>query len=456
MILYLEYGADSDVYETQKIHIDLVNSDISTVEFIPGIFPNPAQLIAQATAKVNIHGKPAFTHATMIIGRLQVQVQTNIGRNFGAQVYLWYSPTDDRQLYRARVYALDFQLANDSAYFLKPDRNLEAVITISHGVWQGTLTQLPLTNTHQTDYLNPLTIENSKDTLGRDNTITIKGEDVEGDVPAPVRLQIVNTTAGVDVVQYWIGMNVNSTPLQFVHVLEGEAATPLNNVVKADASNGAGNEITVTQWLTDQDVLTWSLDVVATTRAAGNQFHILIKTHYFEALSDKLYWRFTVLDGSGTHTLWKGEQVSFPYGGPNLSTGDYGVVRIPPWRVDRSLYTPAAIKLKMSCQLITSGVPVKQLIDAIYLFACDGFRNIKILDTLDQNDYLVDDMIDQQALSFPGAGGTYGSVACLGNPIMVHPGRNLKLYFLANHTGGDSAETTSTVQIWYRPQRLIL
>ena len=461
MILQIEYGTDSTTYETQKVSLDLVGSDISVVEFTPGQFANPAQTSAQGTIIVNLHGKPAFTHATAVLGKIQVQVQANIGRNFGPNVWLWYSPTDDRNLYRARVLALDFVPAGSAAYFRPPNRNMEATITIDHGVWQGALTQVPLANWSTTNVktLADLTIDNSSDTLvpRRDNTAYIDGDDVIGDIPSPAYLKITNTTAADEVYQYWISNNVNSAPLQFNHVLEAEAATPLTAVAKADASGASVNELSTNNTADDPAyALKWDVSSTIVTRAAGNQFHLLIKSHPSQALSDKVFFRAIIKDSTGTDTFYRGEQVSVPGAGPNLCSADLGVIRIPPWRVDLTLVPPAGIDLILQSYLIDGATGLtKQYIDAIYLFPVDSFRNLKMLAGLGQNDYLIDDMIEGTSYIFSG-GAIAGVFVPLGTPILLHPGRNQRLYFLAQTDGGDTADHTSSVAVWYRPLKLVI
>lgn len=462
MILYLHYGTDSQssidstIYETRTTTLDLIGSDISTIDFDPGFFDNPSQLYAQAVVKISMHGKPAYTHASKLISRFQVHVQTEVGRDLGLAAYLYYSPTDDQQLYRARIYSLSFQTTGDQAYFRAPNRNIEAVLVVTHGIWQGALTQLPLTNSHATNTLNPLQIENTFDSLGRDNTVLIRGSDVEGDLPAPIKLKITNTNI-LAVSQYWYSLNVNSAPTLFKHVYEGESATPLSNVVTADGSDGNSNSISVAS-TTDTTMLTWTLAGISMLQAAGNQFHVFISNHYSKTFSTNIYWRFTIKDAGGLSTLWKGEQVSFPNVGLDMGFGDYGVIRLPPFRVDRENYPPTGILLILSAAQITAAAAIQQYIDSIKLFPVDGFRNIVPNAFIQKDDYLIDDMIEGVSYQYFAGVGNLGAPA-LGNPILIHPNRDQKLYFLCNRYGGGSSNIvslTNTVQIWYRPQRLII
>lgn len=457
MILYLEfdysdYSIDRTKFETKKINLDLIGSDISTVSFEPGIISDLTQ-IGQAIVNISIHGRPALTHASIMIGRFRTHAQLTLNRNFGSFVYLWYSPTDDRQLYKSRVYTIDLTPEGTASFYNVPDRNIPAQLIINHGPWIGELIQIPLAHSYGTTQLTPLTIQNTTDAT-YDNRVYIRGTDVAGDLPTPIKIELINND-NTRIYQYWYGLNVNSTPQLFNHVVEGEDGAPLNNQISADASAGASNQISVAA-TAEADMITWDLDANFTTQANGNQFHLLIRTHASNWLWPQIYYRFKILDAAGVGTFWKGEQVFFPNANINNFIGDYGIIRIPPWRVDRNIVSPSAVKLVMSAAQIVAGAAIPQDIDALYLFPVDGFRKIIFDNYLDQNETLIDDMTEDFIYTTPAGGGSIGSVFAIGNPILVHPGLDQSLYILQDNDDGGTAEFESTIRIWYRPTRLTI
>lgn len=463
MILYLEYeykdwSVDATKYETRNIHLDLINSDVSTVEFDPGVIVDITNR-AVAVAKISIHGKPALTHASSMIGRMRIQSQISSGRNFGGFVYCYYSPTDDRQLYRAKVYALELIPEGSATYFNVPNRHMPASINILHGPWSGSLIQVPLANTvHTSKSTTALEIQNAYG-LGNDNTIFIEGEDIQGDLPAPIKLQLKNTCGQV-ITQYWIGLNVNSTPQSFYSCIEAETATACIPDAHPSASFGNTTQISVAN-TTDTTMLTWDLTSAVVTQMNGNQFHVLIRSYFGNPISNNVYYRFKIKDSSGLSTFWTGEQVFFPTAGLSNLTHDYGVIRMPPWRVDRNIVEPSAIQLILSAAQITAGAAIPIDIDALYFFPVDGFRNVIFTasagGSLPDDGTLIDDCIENFSYIIPAGTTSIGAVAILGNPIMLHPNQDNRLVVLSTTPGGnDDADNTSEIKIWYRPQRLTI
>jgi len=99
--------------------------------------------------------------------------------------------------------------------------------------------------------------------------------------------------------------------------------------------------------------------------------------------------------------------------------------------------------------------------DALHLYPVDGYRDIRLFAGLyvGFNERLVDDMIEDELYQDTGAGTGRGYTAvALGNTILLQPGKDQRLYFVALDDGalpGD-VNRTLTVKAYYRPRRLAL
>lgn len=448
MILYLEYGSAGT-------NLNLINSEFSCSEFDPGLFSDPLSMTAEATAKINIHGRPALVAATAIIGKMQTQVATSIGRDIQPYVYLWYSPDGDQNLYRARVYRLSFAPEGSASYFMPGQRFITAVMGILHGPWEGELTQIPLTNAHATDDTAGIQVDNTYDAT-RDCTVTINPEDIVGDIPAPIRLEMeLDYNTGSRASQlFWISHNVNSDPANFPWVLEAESAVGGTPGAAATDSNGNRNVIAVTA--VETDVLTWTMTAAQMAYAAGNLFHALLR---FSSSSDTTtYYRLRIDDATSTYTFWEGEQVKFSTQYAILQR-DLGIIRLPPWRMAEGSNNDM-LALTMAVQS-SDGTSYNVALDCLYLMPVDSFRFIQLSGTVRYQHRMVDDQIESDlfvdTVAAPGRPRECSGVA-VGTPILLHPGKTQKLYFQSHTATSNIApiDMDHLVKIYYRPLRIAL
>jgi len=108
--------------------------------------------------------------------------------------WLYYAPSQAVTAWRARV--------TDGTVILDPnlDRNWRqkkarvGVALMRHPDWYGAEAQLPLTNRNGTNNTSGLTVYTVNDSqAGKDNFVDITGADIDGDLPAPVRIEVTNT-----------------------------------------------------------------------------------------------------------------------------------------------------------------------------------------------------------------------------------------------------------------------
>jgi hypothetical protein len=328
---------------------------------------------------------------------------------------------------------------------------------IVHGPWEGELTQIPLTNAYATDDLAGIQVDNTDDAT-YDCTVTINPEDVEGDIPAPIRLEMqLDYNSGSRASKYfWISHNVNSDPANFPWVLEAESA--VGGTPGAFATNSGGSRNTIPVTAIETDILTWTLTAAQMAYAAGNLFHVLMR---FSTDDDTdTYYRLRIDDSTGVYTFWEGEQVQFSaqYA---LLVRDMGVIRLPPWRMAEGSKN-TALNLVLTVQSV-AGTSYNAVLDCLYLMPVDSFRFIHLNGAVGFQHRMVDDQIENDLyvntvlVLSPNSPRECSGIA-LGTPILLHPGKTQKLYFQSHASAANVSpiDMDHLVKIYYRPLRIAL
>lgn len=457
MILYFEYGTPAT-----GLSLNLVNSEISTEEIQPGAFATPAQELTQTTISVSIEGRPNIYTTTETIGAIINQAQVTNGRAIGPRVYLYYQPANQSTIYRARVRAITFAPDASAGQYWKVQRHVKGTFDVIHEIWEGELTQIPLTNTYATSDTAGIRVDNNYDAT-HDNTVAIDSLDVTGDAPTPAKIELTNTlNVAAYVNQVFIGQNVYSVPASFTQVFEFENASGIGagTVVDADYSNGNYVRLSPPGGAVASTIY-WSLTDAQVRYMAGNQFHVLLRVKDGAAGLDAFYcYYYVYLANNGSALpIWLSEPMYINIAAGESLINDLGVIRLPPWRVDDAGLTQA-MRLYM---LIYSqdGVAKDADLDCIHLFPVDGYRDIKLYAglTVANTQRLIDDEIEEELYKDTGAGtGRSYTATALGTKIMLQPGKDQKLYFVALDDTALSAKITRTwsLKIWYRPRRLAL
>jgi len=111
-------------------------------------------------------------------------------------------------------------------------------------------------------------------TTAQENWVAINDEDVLGDLPSPIKVQMYNSKNGSDASdEIYIFHNVYSTPASMDHVLEGEDATGATVTDTADAtsSNGFYGSLAWTA-TTETLIAEWALSTTELSKYAGGRF----------------------------------------------------------------------------------------------------------------------------------------------------------------------------------------
>ncbi|MDD5059307.1 MAG: hypothetical protein PHQ60_15730 [Sideroxydans sp.] len=400
--------------------------------------------------------------ALQTLNRLFQQARHRQRTGMGAKVWVEFSPAgdgayDDTDNYRSEV--LSGRVLVDDAYRtglqLEAEQLLSQIVFTRRFYWEGAETQLPLTNDNGTDDLTGLLIYNCQDDgeeYGtRVNYVAIDGADVEGDLPAPVRLELTNTYATEKTGTVWIGHNVWSDPSGLDHVIEGEDATAGlgSDVASGSASGGYVRRYTTVTPDTWYEGDSWTLSSALLTSCAGNYFQLVAR--FATAPVNLAYYRFKVRLKRGAATIWE----SAPFG---IDTGGAIVpllaMRVPPWRPPSGDVAACTLQLRL---YRNDGGDDDLDLDFFHLFATDSYAMLRFVGAaLDEGDTLVFDSIEDNVY-VSGAAGATGSFVRYGTLIMLEPAADQRLYFAqASWIGYAEIDRTMTVKAYYRPRRLAL
>jgi hypothetical protein len=353
-------------------------------------------------------------------------------------------------MYRSLLYGGRVDLDERTYHELWGADVMEADVTWTRATyWEGELTQIPLTNGNGTRDLAGLLVYNHDDAdTGHDNWVDLEALDIEGDLPAPILLQMTNNVASqTGVVR--VGHNVYSNPGTLVHMLEAEHGLLSPTSASVDAS---GDTYTTLSWsgTTQTQVERWTLSSDMLDAAAGNPFRALLKTFDIWPYTD-VWLQLKLLDSSTV--IWEGPEVLLDA----AYLADLGAIHLPPGRLHGAT-GHIALTLGLYARRTTAGSH-SATIDYIFLMPLDGYRRLVTTGVGIATTYrLVDDMIAGELYVDDGAGeNRYGEFVASGKAIELVPGHDQRLYFIQERTTG-TVEITRTldVTVHYRPRRVTL
>ena len=376
--------------------------------------------------------------------RLLLAVTNRALTGVGPRVYLQLQLDSDAQTWRSELVDARLEPA-EQALRLWPN-NLASFqfFILRESFWEGALTQLPLTNGNGTNNTSGLTVYNHDDSgAGHDNYVQVAAASVAGTIPAPVMLELTNTTGSTQsYVIVYMATNAFCDPVNFTHILEAEAAAVSGTYESvgsnADSSNGQYTATTITG--TYQAYLDLSAALLA--KSAGHDFHLLARYRSaFVAYITPSIW--TANSGVKLRT---GDAVESPLISPALI--DLGVISLPPGG-----YSASYGAGRLGLHYRVTGTATVHL-DYIALFPAVAFRRLDLVGSVANGGKIVDDPIEDRAyVSVSGA--ETPQVVRRSSPVMVWP-NTLQRIFILWEISDYSAPIaqTFTVKAWYRPRRV--
>lgn len=428
-------------------------NDFTNVTLLNGYYPEAAtDQDNPVTETINLLVRGS-THDEMVDNVREINLLLDYARKntSGPQgAWLEFAMDENQEVWRARLYdgAMNF-----NGKLLHQWREKKVVISLvieRSPDWLGPEAQLALTNANGTDNTSGLVIWNHDDSgSGHDNFVSINGDDVEGDLPAPCRIEITNTyNSATHAYTYYIGHNWQSDPLNLATVLEGENADhPTTGNSNSSAMSGGAYK-TLALPATDGYMARWDLAAATLAKCKGNYFRLM-----------------AVFGSSPPGGTWLRAKLSFPAGTPltvvyespavllsdSAILQEIGVIQLPPWLPGETGL--ADISLALYGYNAAEG---NLLLDYIQLFALDGYRKLVPAGYgLPYTTTLVDDQISGSLYQMSGtakAGYYIGT-----GEIRLQPGQDQRLHILCTSaTQAAPIERTATVKVYYRPRRASL
>jgi len=321
--------------------------------------------------------------------------------------------------------------------------------------WEGAEAQIPLTNGNGTNNTAGLTVYNHDDAAtGHDNYVSIAASVVDGDLPGPSRIEMVNSYATNRLMDVWIGQNWTD-PANFPHMLEAEDASGGTTVTPAaDYSNNAYKTISVASG-SEVDLFTWTISTAMLNAAKGGRMKALLRFSPVYATAAQSTW-FRIAAKWMTTVVWKSERAK-PSTTRAISIRDLFSLRLPPWLPGSTNLDDITLTLtgyQNTGSALTIGLDFMQLTPA------DGWRYITaIAYGVANGSRIVDDAIIGDLYVDNAAGADkIGSLIGSGDPIHLQPGKLQRLYFLMHSNTFNVAEIdrSISVKVYYRPRRLSL
>jgi|AutmiccommuBRH23_1029490.scaffolds.fasta_scaffold00039_16 hypothetical protein len=376
-------------------------------------------------------------------------LQTLIERiRLGHPLYLVCQPTAESEPYQSRLYAGDFSWILGSVQPKGIGIRLELQ---REDYWHLPWRALALHNSHGSGVLDGLQIDNRDDNPVAQNWCWLAGEDLLGDLPAPVRLHLrhdLQSTDSMDAIFIGWG-SARNTPLA---VLEGEQANSQLNfgaVMNTDCHAGAYGLV---QWESSAAlrILSWVLPGAAFSGLAGTQLRPLVRFHNAASLRAETWLSWKLYHGSlvfqsSAQQLTVGRQLQLL---PTICLPVLSNTEVP-WN---------DLRLELLAQNRNPG-STHLALDAVFLFFSDGWRQFVALpdgklaygETLiDQSDqqqpyiHLVETQTNQQAYQV------------LGNGLWLVPGQDHVLQMLFDTGLNMQLDPGCRVQLEYQPRTRML
>lgn len=363
----------------------------------------------------------------------------------GGAVYAQFRPDTAEALYRSEV--LDLKVAFSDRLW----RRLAVSWTRRH-YWEGAEALLSLVNNVSGANGIQTIYNHSRDASNRNNFVRILAGGVGGDLPTPIRIQLTNTFAsGTNHSDIYIGHKIEDNG-QLVHIIEAESGTLPGMATAAANSSASGGSHVNFAWTGATEVSAWSATLTSAMLAASNSKRVRLLGYSINGASSGIYGKLQIRI-EGITQLWESPQwVKMSENAIGGGIVDFGSLDLPSTAMGGGTPYPLTLHLILKGQ---SGSNTANL-DYIHIMPADGFRRLRNAGFgLAQNATIYDDgMTEELYTSGWATAGKLMNYTGQGKPIMLVPYATNALYFLV-----DPASTvlrSSTVQVYYRPRRLLV
>ena len=301
----------------------------------------------------------------------------------------------------------------------------------------------------------------STDTLAgsatdKENWIQVNDEDVSGDLPAPIKLQMYNSKNGADASkEIYVWHNVHSTPASLPHILEGENATSvaagatLTDTALTTCSGGLYESIAWTA-TTETALAEFALSTADLSKMAGGRFAIIARWAALFPYTN-CYLRVKLLSTTNYNVLWSGN-LALVNSTRELTWLDS--LRLPPYLIGQA--NLKGIVMRLYGLRETAGTHTIKL-DYLQLSPISydtGWKRFLSVDNgVAYQEYFTHDETEGITYRTDTSSKIISEFTDYGGPILLAPNTDQKLYFnSSDYVLHAYPSQTWAVKLWYRPR----
>lgn len=364
----------------------------------------------------------------------------------GVRVYLQVQWDGEASLWRTEVLGGKLEVTNAPDQW--GNKKLEATLAMTCvAYWEGPETQIALTNSSASNNTSGLTIYNHDDSgTNHDNYVQIAAAAVAGVLPTPVKIELKHTTgSSVNFTNIYMANNVYADPANLTHIIEGESRDSGGGTVTADANSSGGNYNALTT-IIGVNYMDFSIAAAQVAKLGGRWFRLLSRFRFIPANTTI---QPQLVDTASGVALWSGP--IYLHTTSNYPVIDLGAIPIPPGG-----YSASWGGIKLELRITAASIAAVEL-DFIQLTPTDSFRHLRLYGyPIANNDLVIDD--GTAGLTYVSRSSAFAPLAVpRGEPLMVYPGRDQRIYVLADESANAfNIARTWAVRLWYRQRRLTI
>ena len=422
--------------------------------------------VAEVTERWEVHvtgaSKALLQAAIHEIERAFELARQHQANSFLDRVFLNFQPGGYEESYRSQILDGKIDFYDETLKWAWANAGFDVRLTITRrNFWEGAEAEIPLSNSNGERVIEDLLwVYNCADGDGvspnvRENWADIDADDLEGDLPAPIKLTMVTSGTIGDIIEDVIVCLARSgDPATLKHMAEAEAGGGKSSGSKivdfGDDPDCSGGEYAIIEW-DEVSVPVIGIGYYSGTGwpdlEIGRWYLPLLRLRTVPTIAD-LWTRVRMVYGLISETAW----ISYPAsGGPQ-------VIQYPPIRLGLPRWEAGDYDVDVEFLTSTGGTKTIEA-DYMYLLPLDGARQYEAsLEALYEEPYMgavYDDPYEGLVYKYENHTTTRSLVLARGNPLLVDPRHDARLYFM---TPGATAAIDSRMDFnaFYRPRRLAL
>ncbi len=299
--------------------------------------------------------------------------------------------------------------------------------------WEGSLTQLAISNTNASNNTSGLAVGNHGSS--QSCWFTVTGSDIVGDCDAPVQMRLAITAGTIGYVL--IGQLNGTASYTSNGFYQGETALGSTGSGTSSGGNYGAHSAT---GATTTGTATWAVTGTTCTYTNGKSVLPVVR---FASAPAQMYLNMVI---AGTKTEWVQTSTSRQY-------VIFPPAPLPSTPLDTGYASTAAY---FYLNAWNAGATSTLQIDYIALLPTDGWR--ELISSADQTSAststIYDDGIEQQTYLMASGTDKYGVFSSVGRWPMITPGVGQSFYVLSSALAGSMAiDITYSAKLYYRPRR---